>query len=216
MENVDRTGEQGDRLLVPAGVMGTMLVALVVAGAILAICLVAPTEQTMGHAQRIVYVHVAVAWFGLAGLLLAAAAGLGYLVRRELAWDQWAQAGAELGWLCSSLTLITGSLWAHEAWGTWWTWDPRLTTAFILWAIYSAYLLVRGSLEERFPGDQRQADAQTHQHRGVPLLGGTGCSGAARPARRGSRPPGSAARSDSSAGSTPAPPPRVRSCRSRG
>jgi heme exporter protein C len=129
--------------------MGTILVALMVVGAILAICLLAPTEQTMGHAQRIVYVHVAVAWFGLAGLLVAAAAGLGYLLRREPAWDQWAQAGAELGWLCSSLTLVTGSLWAHEAWGTWWTWDPRLTTAFILWAIYSGYLLVRGSVEDR-------------------------------------------------------------------
>jgi len=71
-----------------------------------------------------------------------------YLVRRDLAWDQWAQSAAEVGWLCCSLTLLTGSLWAHNAWGTWWTWDPRLTTAFILWALYSGYLIVRASLED--------------------------------------------------------------------
>ena len=53
----------------------------------------------------------------------------GYLIRRTLAWDHWVQAVGEAGWLCSTLTLATGSIWAHEAWGTWWEWDPRLTTA---------------------------------------------------------------------------------------
>ena len=47
-----------------------------------------------------------------------------------------------------TVTLATGSLWAREAWGTWWEWDPRLTTAFILWAVYSGILLVRSSLED--------------------------------------------------------------------
>ena len=69
-------------------------------GAIVAISLLAPTEQTMGHAQRIVYVHVAVAWLGLAGILAAAAGGLLYLLRRDLAWDHRAQAAAEVGWVC--------------------------------------------------------------------------------------------------------------------
>jgi heme exporter protein C len=124
-----------------------MASALVIA-AMLAICLLAPTEQTMGVAQRIVYVHVAVAWLGLACFLLMALTGLLYLGRRDLAWDQWSQAAAEVGWLTSSLTLLTGSLWAHAAWNTWWTWDPRLMTSFVLWAIYSGYLLVRGSLED--------------------------------------------------------------------
>ena len=68
--------------------------------AILALCLFAPTEETTGDAQRIVYVHVAVAWLGLLGLLTMAAAGAMYLARRDLSWDQWAQSAAELGWLC--------------------------------------------------------------------------------------------------------------------
>jgi heme exporter protein C len=52
-----------------------------------------------------------------------------------------------VGWLCATLTLITGSLWAHAAWGTWWTWEPRLTTAFILWCVYSGYLIARNSID---------------------------------------------------------------------
>jgi heme exporter protein C len=128
--------------------LADVLAAAAVAAAILAILFVAPTEATMGLAQRIVYVHVAMAWLGLLGFLIMAATAAGYLVRRNLAWDEWAQAAAELGWLAASLTLVTGSLWAHAAWNTWWTWDPRLLTSFILWAIYGGYLLVRGSLEE--------------------------------------------------------------------
>ncbi len=124
-------------------------VAALVAIAVLAICLVAPTEETMGDAQRIVYVHVALAWLGLAGFLIVGAAGAMYLCRRDLGWDHWAQAAAELGWLCASLTLATGSLWARAAWNTWWTWDPRLLASFILWAAYCGYLLVRGSLEDQ-------------------------------------------------------------------
>jgi heme exporter protein C len=117
--------------------------------AVVAIFVISPTEESMGEVQRILYVHVAVAWCGLAGFLVAGGSGLGYLIRRDLRYDQWSRAAAEVGWLCETLTLVTGSLWAHEAWGTWWTFDPRLTTSLILWIIYAAYFLVRGSLEDR-------------------------------------------------------------------
>jgi len=119
-----------------------------VALAILAIFLYAPTEETMGDTQRIVYIHVSLAWLALAGFIVMATAGVFYLARRNLAWDHWAQAAGELGWLCSGLTLVTGSFWAHEAWGTWWTWEPRLTAAFILWAMYSGYLVLRPGIED--------------------------------------------------------------------
>ena len=127
---------------------GQVMVAGSLAAAILAACFLAPTESTMGHAQRIVYIHVPVAWLGLLAFLVMAGSGLAYLSGRNLGWDHWFQAAGELGWLCCGLTLVTGSLWAHEAWGTWWEWDPRLTTAFILWAIYSGVLLARAGIED--------------------------------------------------------------------
>ena len=125
-----------------------MLPAILLSAVAPAVALLAPTETTMGDAQRIVYIHIPVAWLALVGLLLMAGTGASYLATRNLSWDQWSQAAAELGWLCCGLTLVTGSLWAHSAWGTWWTWDPRLTSAFILWMIYSAALILRSQLDD--------------------------------------------------------------------
>lgn len=125
-----------------------ILVAGMLTAAILGIFVFAPTEATMGAAQRILYVHVSVAWCGLLGFLVTAGTGLAYLVRRNLSWDHWSASAAEVGWMCSGLTLVTGSLWARAAWGVWWTWDPRLVTSFILWAMYSGYLMVRSNVEE--------------------------------------------------------------------
>ncbi len=116
--------------------------------AVWAACWFAPTEASMGHAQRVLYVHVAVAWFALVAFVVAALTSLGYLLSYELKWDYWTQSLSEVGWLCCSLTLLTGSLWAHEAWGTWWTWDPRLTAAFVLWLLYSGSLVARLALEQ--------------------------------------------------------------------
>jgi len=127
----------------PAGPLALALFAAAVA----AIFFVAPVEQSMGLAQKIVYIHVAMAWLALAGFVGVAAAGGMYLMRRDLRFDHWALAAAELGWLCCTMTLATGSLWAHEAWGVWWTWDPRLTTAAILWAIYAGYHVLRANVD---------------------------------------------------------------------
>jgi heme exporter protein C len=130
----------------PAAIAGVL--AVLIATALLMIFLYAPTEATMGEVQRIVYLHVAVAWFGLAGFAASAACAALYLARRRLAWDHWAQACAETGWLCTTLTLATGSLWAHEAWNTWWTWEPRLTSSLVLWLIYAGTMLVRSGVDE--------------------------------------------------------------------
>jgi heme exporter protein C len=130
----------------PAALAG--LLAVMMAAAMLMIFAYAPTEATMGEVQRIVYLHVAVAWFGLAGFAASAACGAMYLARRRLPWDHWSQACAETGWLCTTLTLATGSLWAHEAWNTWWTWEPRLTSSLVLWLVYAGIMLVRSGVEE--------------------------------------------------------------------
>jgi heme exporter protein C len=113
-----------------------------------AIFLAAPREITMGDVQRIVYLHVSVAWCGLAGCVAMGLTAAAYLARRNPAWDRWSQSAGELGWLCTTLTLATGSLWAHEAWNTWWTWEPRLTASLVLWLVFAGYFLVRASLED--------------------------------------------------------------------
>jgi heme exporter protein C len=109
---------------------------------------VAPTEATMGDVQRILYLHVSVAWCGLAGCIAMAFCGGMYLLRRRLTWDFWSHASGEVGWLCTTLTLMTGSAWAHEAWGTWWTWEPRLTLSLLLWIIYAGIFLVRSIIDD--------------------------------------------------------------------
>ncbi len=141
MENI--LPARGWRHVVIDGAVAGLLIA-----AIAAIFVIAPTEKTMGDAQRILYVHVAVAWSALWAFLIVAGSGLAYLLRRNLAWDHWSQAAAEVGWLCSTLTLVTGSLWGKAAWGVWWSWEPRLTATFVLWAIYAGYLLLRAGVED--------------------------------------------------------------------
>lgn len=127
---------------------GPLAVGGLLAAAVLAACFLAPTESSMGPAQRIMYVHVPVAWLGLLGFVVMEGSGLVYLVRRDLKWDHWSQAAGELAWLGCSLTLVTGSLWARTAWGAWWEWDPRLTAAFILWAVCTTILLIRMSVQD--------------------------------------------------------------------
>ena len=129
-------------------VASPLILAALLALACYAIFIFAPQEVTMGHTQRIVYLHVAVAWCGLAGCLVMGAMAAAYLALRQTAWDQWSQAAGEIGWLCTTLTLATGSLWAHEAWNTWWTWEPRLTTSLILWIVFAGYFLVRFSIDD--------------------------------------------------------------------
>lgn len=113
------------------------------------IFLFAPQEVTMGEVQRIVYLHVSVAWCGLAGCVAMGVTAAVYLAKRNPVWDHWSRATAEVGWLCTTLTVVTGSLWAHEAWNTWWTWEPRLTSSLILWLVFAGYFLVRSSIDER-------------------------------------------------------------------
>ncbi|MCY2989855.1 MAG: cytochrome c biogenesis protein CcsA [Planctomycetota bacterium] len=108
----------------------------------------APEEGESNEVQRIAYLYVSVAWCGVGAFVFVGAVGAIYLVRRNLSWDHWSQAAAETGWLCTTLTLITGVMWAHETGNTWWTWDPRLLVALVMWLIYGGYFLLRAGLGE--------------------------------------------------------------------
>lgn len=107
----------------------------------------APVEQTMGPVQKIFYLHMPVALTTFAACFVVFAASIGYLWQRQPVWDDLAHAGAQVSVLFASIVLITGMIWAKQAWGHWWTWSPRLTFSLILWLLYVVYLMVRQSIE---------------------------------------------------------------------
>jgi heme exporter protein C len=102
-----------------------------------------PTEAQQGIVQRIFYFHVPCAWVAFAAFVLVAISGAFHLWLRQQVWDDLAYAGAEVGMLFCTLVLVTGSIWAKPIWGTWWTWDSRLTTTLVLWLLYAGYLTLR-------------------------------------------------------------------------
>jgi heme exporter protein C len=102
-----------------------------------------PTEAAQGIVQRIFYFHVPCAWVAFAAFALVAIAGIFYLWLGQQVWDDLAFAAAEIGMVFCTLVLVTGSIWAKPIWGTWWTWDSRLTTTLILWLLYGGYLMLR-------------------------------------------------------------------------
>jgi heme exporter protein C len=108
----------------------------------------APVEARMGIVQKIFYFHVP-SWYGMyIGAGACFLGSLAYLVRSTDARDAFARAGAETAVVFGAIGLITGPLWGAKAWGSFWTWDPRLTTALLSFLIYVAYLVLRG-----FAGD---------------------------------------------------------------
>jgi heme exporter protein C len=102
-----------------------------------------PTEATQGIVQRIFYFHVPCAWVAFVAFGLVAIAGAFYLWLGQQVWDDLEYAAAEIGVVFCTLVLITGSIWAKPIWGTWWTWDSRLTTTLVLWLLYCGYLMLR-------------------------------------------------------------------------
>jgi heme exporter protein C len=103
----------------------------------------APVESTMGVVQKIFYSHVPAAMIMYAGFTVASVASLLYLLKPSRVWDIAALSGAEIGLLFCVYVLISGPLWAYKAWGTAWTWDPQLTATFVLFLLYTGYVLLR-------------------------------------------------------------------------
>jgi heme exporter protein C len=123
-----------------ASAAGAVLLMLISAAAIF---LYAPTDALQGPVQRIFYLHVsaAIAAYGCFAVVLLG--GIVYLWKESVAADRWARAGALVGLIFTTVTLVMGMEWAKPIWGTYWTWDARLTSTLVLWIIYAGYLLVR-------------------------------------------------------------------------
>lgn len=125
---------------------GVTLLMFVVA--VLLVFLYAPTEAVMGNVQRVFYFHVAAAWVGMLGFIAAAGSGAMYLIKKERKWDIFELAAVEVSLVFFFIAIVAGSIWARPAWGTWWKWEPRLTTATIVELVFAAYLMLRAGIED--------------------------------------------------------------------
>jgi heme exporter protein C len=111
-----------------------------------------PTDINQGVVQRILYIHVPVAWVSMVAIVGVAAASVIYLITKNERWDQLALSMAEVGIAFGAVMLISGMIWAKPVWNVWWTGEAKLTTALTLFFIYVAYLMFRAYFP---PGDQR-------------------------------------------------------------
>src|SRR5437660_2532917 len=152
-----RMGTPGQNTRPP--IASLLLLALTFVGMMISISMIflyVPTDAIDGIPQRIFYFHVPVAWIGMLAFGVLAAASIGYLWKKGERWDWLARASAEVGTIFITLALISGSIWGRTTWGTWWTWDARLTTTLILWFIYIGYMMLR-SYMGRTPASARSA-----------------------------------------------------------
>ena len=116
----------------------------------------APYESEMLLIQKIFYFHVP-SWVAMyCGLLVCAVGSIWYLFKGNRVADRYAESAAELVLLFGLNGLVSGPLWARKAWGVWWQWDAKLTSALLLWLIFVAYLLVR---KYGGPGSEKLAAA---------------------------------------------------------
>ena len=102
-----------------------------------------PYEQTMGLVQKIFYFHVPSAMMMFVSAFVCGIASAFYLFRKSPKADRLALGAGELVVTFGLIVMTTGPLWGRKAWGVWWQWDAKLTSALLLWMIFIAYLLVR-------------------------------------------------------------------------
>ena len=130
------TARRGERVL-------SWIALAAVAGSAVMSLVVAPPDAEQRNAQRLMYIHVPAAWLAYLAFAVVFVASIAYLKTKRTRWDRLAAASAEVGVLFTALTIALGSIWGKPIWGTWWTWDPRLTTTAVLLLIYVGYLAVR-------------------------------------------------------------------------
>ena len=119
-----------------------------VAGAFVRAIFFTPIEALQGAAQKIYYVHVSAAISAYLALSIVALMSIVYLWLRDERADRLAEAAGEVALMFLTVVLTTGPLWGKPVWGTWWTWDARLTLTLFLWFITAGYLVLRGAIED--------------------------------------------------------------------
>lgn len=107
-----------------------------------------PVERFQGPAQKIFYVHVPAAWAALLGFSITGLLSIAYLWLKDRRIDLAAAASAEVGVAFAVVMLTTGPIWGKPVWGTWWTWDARLTSTLFVFLLFVGYLVLRGAITD--------------------------------------------------------------------
>ncbi len=107
-----------------------------------------PDELNQGMIYRIIYFHLPAALTCFTAFFCGLVASAGYLTTKDMRYDAVAASVTEVGLAFATVNLVTGSIWGRIIWGIWWTWDARLTSMFVCWLLYVAYLMLRRAIEE--------------------------------------------------------------------
>ncbi len=132
--------------LLRAGRWITAIGLLLLAGVYVRALAFTPVERTQGFAQKIFYLHVPAAIWAETAMVLVGLGGIFYLFLKDPRLDRFAAASAEVGTVFAAVVLTTGPIWGKPIWGTWWSWDARLTFTLFLFLLYVGYLLLRGAV----------------------------------------------------------------------
>ncbi|MBI2614375.1 MAG: cytochrome c biogenesis protein CcsA, partial [Gemmatimonadetes bacterium] len=130
------------------GSLLTAVALLALAGVYLRALMFTPIERFQGPAQKIFYVHAPAAWSGLLAFAVTGLLSVLYLWLRDRKVDLVAAASAEVGLAFSVIMLTTGPIWAKPIWGTWWTWDARLTSTLFIFLLFVGYQVLRGAITD--------------------------------------------------------------------
>jgi heme exporter protein C len=130
---------------------GTVITALALLGLVgvyIRALVYTPVERLQGLAQKIFYVHAPVAWAALLAFAVTGLLSLLYLITRDRKFDMVASSSAEVGVAFSIAMLTTGPLWGKPVWGTWWTWDARLTSTLFIFLLFVGYMVLRSAFND--------------------------------------------------------------------
>jgi heme exporter protein C len=150
-------GEAAGRAIARRGLATSIIALLGLAGVYLLALAYTPVEARQGLAQKIFYLHVPAAWCALLAFSLVGISSALYLWLHDVRLDRFAAASAEVGVAFGAVMLTTGPIWAKPIWGTWWTWDARLTLTLFLFFLFIGYLALRAALHD--PGERARFSA---------------------------------------------------------
>ena len=143
------TSAEAGRALIRRGIRISLAALCALAGVYLLALDYTPIEARQGMAQKIFYLHVPAAWCALMAFSLVGITSALYLWLMDPRLDRFAASSAEVGVAFSAVMLTTGPIWAKPIWGTWWTWDARLTLTLFLFFLFIGYLALRASVHDK-------------------------------------------------------------------